>query len=95
MLRLRVVCCATGNGGPDDHNINKAAKLARIRNTRKNHAAQLNRTLNELSVLTKTSTASRGVIVKVNDALYDVSLLTKTIHLLDVSIDAHAEPPIY
>jgi len=84
-------CCAPVPGAG---NKNKAVRLARIRNTRKNHAVQLHKTLDELSALTKTSTANRGVIAKVNDALYDISLLSKTIHLLDLSIEAHAEPPI-
>lgn len=87
MVLLQLVCCAPKNKGVDN---NKAMKLARIRDTRKHRTAQLNKTLNVLSVLVETSTADGRVITRVHNALHDISLLSKAIHDLDLSIE---DPP--
>lgn len=74
-----VVCCKPGVVKP-------------VRNTRRNHAKQLNKTLRELSELTKTSTAKQpGTMTKIDDALHDVSLLTRSICKLDLKIEEHEE----
>lgn len=54
---------------------------------RNNHVKQLHKTLHELSTLTKTSTTKPGVVAKVDNALYDIVLLTKSICSQDKLIE--------